>query len=117
DPRDLVPTLQSMIDALHAAGGAPAIVGHMRVASGGRVRDLRRGTRTVMGKVTVLDWRTAPLAEVFFRHLPGEEYEIDVDGRAVTGRLIARHRVRVEGGVVSIAAGASVPPPAATSKG
>jgi DNA helicase-2/ATP-dependent DNA helicase PcrA len=113
----LVSTLQAMVDELHAAGAAPAIFGHMRVASGGRERDLLLGSRTVLGPVTVLDWRTAPLAEVFFRQQAGEAYELDVDGRAVAGRLIAKHRVRVSGGAVSIGAPASLPPPGATSKG
>src|SRR5262245_26786308 len=114
---DLTPTVQALIDELHAAGGAPAIFAHMRVATGGRERDLLLGSRTVLGRVTVLDWRTSPLAEVFFRHRPGEEYELEVDGRAVTGRLLARHRVRVAGGAASIEPAPSIASEAATSKG
>jgi len=38
----------------------------------------------------MLDWRTAPLAEVFFRHAPGELYEIEAGERTTEGRVLER---------------------------
>jgi hypothetical protein len=113
---ELIAKIQAMVDDLRAAGGAPAISGHLRVDTGGRTRDLLLGSRTVGG--VVLDWRTAPLAEVFFRCAPGDEYELDVDGREVTGRVVAKHRVHVGGdGAVHVHAGPALDARAAVSHG
>ena len=38
----------------------------------------------------MLDWRSAPLAEVFFGVDEGEAYEIEGPGRALTGTLQVR---------------------------
>ncbi|MCE9573898.1 MAG: ATP-binding domain-containing protein [Deltaproteobacteria bacterium] len=81
-----------------AAGPPPAIGGYLRVRSAGRTRTLLLGSRTVAG--AVLDWRTAPLAEVFFRQRAGDDYELEIDDRTVTGLVLARGRVRVVGGAL-----------------
>nr|HEX4315754.1 ATP-binding domain-containing protein [Kofleriaceae bacterium] len=41
----------------------------------------------------VLDWRTAPLADPFFRTAPGEPYVVDAGERSLEGRVIARSLV------------------------
>ena len=57
--------------------------GRMRIRTSGRSRDVLLGTRSFVDPsrgVALVDWRKAPLSEVFFTCDPGEEYEIEVDG-------------------------------------
>ncbi|HEU5056486.1 MAG TPA: ATP-binding domain-containing protein [Kofleriaceae bacterium] len=98
--------------ALAAGGGGLAVFGHMRVLTGGRVRDLLLGSRALVERdLTVLDWRASPLAEVFFRHRQGDHYEIEVDGRELAGQLLERHLLQVErAGRVEILPPAEHPP-------
>jgi DNA helicase-2/ATP-dependent DNA helicase PcrA len=97
----LVRSLQALIDGLPHDGAPPAVFGHMRVQGGsGKARDLLLGNHTLTGaasRAMVLDWRTAPLAQVYFRYQPGDEYDIDVDGRTIEGTLQGRHPLRVVG--------------------
>jgi hypothetical protein len=67
---------------------------HMRIETEGRVRDILLGpdTRTG-GGVAIIDWRSAPLAEVFFSCAEGDDYEIDADERMLTGTLVERNLV------------------------
>jgi len=51
--------------------------------------------------LTILDWRTAPLAEVFFGYAEGEEYEIDLGDRKLVGLVLQRNLVRFEEGELS----------------
>ena len=90
--------LQPLCDRALAAGGEGlALLGHMRLLTGGRVRDLLIGNRALVARdLTVVDWRGSPLAELFFRHREGDDYEIEVGGRELTGRLLERHLLRVE---------------------
>jgi DNA helicase II / ATP-dependent DNA helicase PcrA len=48
--------------------------------------------------ITILDWRTAPLAEVFFAWAEGEEYEVDLGDRKLEGVVLQRNLVRFEHG-------------------
>jgi len=65
----------------------------------GRVRDVLMGGIFRRGNdLTLLDWRTAPLAEVFFAYAEGEEYEIDLGDRKLQGVVLQRNLVRFEEG-------------------
>lgn len=100
-----------VLRALASGGEGLAVFGHMRVAQGDRVRDLLLGNRSLVERdLTVLDWRGSPLAEVFFRHREGDEYEIEMDGRELAGRLEERRLLRVERGRVELVAGGAPPP-------
>ena len=48
--------------------------------------------------ITILDWRTAPLAEVFFAWAEGEEYELDLGDRKLEGIVLQRNLVRFDQG-------------------
>lgn len=91
--------------------------GHMRLRSAGRSRDVLLGDRPFVDAdrgVVIIDWRRAPLAEVFFACDPGDEYEIEAGDRVVTGVLERRHVVAFEGGelaAISIENGALKPGP------
>jgi len=69
----------------------PAAQGYLAVATERGDRTYLLGPRTqVDGEVAMLDWRTAPLAEAFFRYRPGEPYDIEAGERTTSGRVIAR---------------------------
>jgi hypothetical protein len=80
------------LDEIHRLlAAAPAAQGYLAVATERGDRTYLLGPRTqVDGEVVMLDWRTAPLAEAFFRHRPGETYEIEAGERTASGRVIAR---------------------------
>lgn len=66
-------------------------MGYLRVATERGARTFLLGPRTQLeGDVPMLDWRTAPLAEAFFRHAPGEPYEIEAGDHVVEGRVQER---------------------------
>src|SRR5256712_9650510 len=48
--------------------------------------------------ITILDWRTAPLAEVFFAWPEGEAYQLDLGDRKLEGVVLQRNLVRFEHG-------------------
>jgi DNA helicase-2/ATP-dependent DNA helicase PcrA len=48
--------------------------------------------------VTIVDWRTAPLSEVFFGYSEGEEYELALTDRVVTGVVLQRNLVTFRDG-------------------
>lgn len=76
----------------------------MRVRTGGRARNVLLGERSLVDTsrgVTIVDYRRAPIAEVFFTCAPGDDYEIDVDGRAVEGVLEQRHLLTFSRGELS----------------
>ena len=77
---------------------------HMRLRTAGRRRDVLLGARPFVDAgrgVTVVEWRRAPIAEVFFACEPGDDYEIEVDGRVIEGVLERRHLVAFSGGELS----------------
>src|SRR4051812_22399365 len=80
------------LDEIHRLlAAAPAAQGYLAVATGRGDRTYLLGPRTqVDGEVAMLDWRTAPLAEVFFRYRPGEPYEIEAGERTASGRVVSR---------------------------
>ncbi|HEX8111317.1 MAG TPA: hypothetical protein VF516_26490, partial [Kofleriaceae bacterium] len=80
------------LDEIHRLlAAAPAAQGYLAVATERGDRTYLLGPRTqVDGEVAMLDWRTAPLAEAFFRYRPGEAYEIEAGERTASGRVIAR---------------------------
>jgi DNA helicase IV len=77
------------IARLHAA--APAAGGYLAVETERGTRAYLLGPRTQLdGDAPMFDWRTAPLAAAFFRHAPGEAYEIETGERTTSGRVLAR---------------------------
>lgn len=104
-PERTEPSLPRFLDELvrlcahlHKAlpGESVPCFAHLRIEPAGpagaiRARDLLLGWRTLSSpEVTVLNWQTAPLAEVFFSCREGEEYELSVGGRELCGTVRAR---------------------------
>ena len=100
-----------------AVADVPAAEGYLAVATERGPRAYLLGPRTDPG-AHLLDWRTSPLAEVFFRHGPGERYELEtgaegvvaarylISGRGRVDALIAEDRIIARDGETL------VPPPA-----
>ncbi|MFO0631300.1 MAG: AAA family ATPase [Nannocystaceae bacterium] len=76
----------------------------VRIATGGRVRDVLLGRRGVpIGRapgaaagdpeLSMIDWQRSPLADVFLTHREGDEYELEVDRRTLSGEIVMRHLV------------------------
>src|SRR5256885_9293280 len=72
--------------------------GHLRLASNGKETDVLLGSesRSKAG-LSMLDWRTAPLAEVFFGYGEGEDYGVEIEGRHLEGRVLQRNLVTFNG--------------------
>jgi DNA helicase II / ATP-dependent DNA helicase PcrA len=69
----------------------PAAQGILSVDTDRGPRRYLLGPRThVDGELAMLDWRSSPLAEAFFRYRPGEPYEIEAGERTASGRVVAR---------------------------
>jgi len=92
------------------SAGSPPFLAHTRVRSpAGAERDLLFGevTRVTAGSA-LLDWRTAPLAEVLFAAEEGEAYELELeDGRVIEGTLLERNLVAFEAGALRLVDGAA----------
>ncbi|HSM94079.1 MAG TPA: DNA helicase, partial [Anaeromyxobacteraceae bacterium] len=74
---------------------------HLRVRSGGELRDYCLGRATFVEReagVRVVDWKNAPIAAVFYRYREGEEFEETLAGKVVHGVVEARRVIVVAGG-------------------
>jgi DNA helicase-2/ATP-dependent DNA helicase PcrA len=69
---------------------------HMRLREGGRVRDvcLGRATRLDNG-LRIVDWRHAPIAQLFYRYQQGDAYEEELNGRVSEGVVETRRAVTI----------------------
>ena len=48
-----------------------------------------------------MDWRKAPISKLYYEHQEGEEYAELIQGREREGKIRLRHRVEIEGGVLT----------------
>jgi len=66
---------------------------HMQLLVDGERRDVLLGFQTFIDSaagITIVDWRTAPIARIFFNYEEGDVYEHEVDGRWLSGEVEAR---------------------------
>lgn len=74
---------------------------HMRLAERGRERDIFLGRATRLdGGLRIVDWRHAPVSALFYRYAEGEEYDEDISGRHVEGRVVVRRILGIEAGAL-----------------
>ncbi len=107
----LVAALRAALERAHARHTAASLpdkrvpcFAHLRVRTQERGRDLLLGSHTLIdadGEVSLIDWRKAPLAEVFFTHDEGETYELEVDGRPVKGTVVHKRLLAFTDGQLS----------------
>jgi len=68
--------------------------GHLKLQTPQRELELLLSTSTRPGaEVSFLDWRSAPLAEVFFGYEEGDDYELQVEDRVLTGKVLQKNFV------------------------
>lgn len=74
---------------------------HMRLETQGKTRDVLLGHVSFVdpkGRFSIIDWRHAPVARIFFMYQENEEYEEEVDKRMLSGKIISRRVVGIERG-------------------
>lgn len=90
---------RATLEAAHAAFGPQPVAGVMRLKTARRELTVLLGaTQKAEGPLALIDWQTAPLAEVFFSCGEGDRYELTLEERQVKGKLLDKALTRVEGG-------------------
>ncbi|MDH4120465.1 MAG: ATP-binding domain-containing protein [Deltaproteobacteria bacterium] len=75
--------------------------GHLRVEQDGRVKDILIGSTTLVSHklaYPIIDWRNAPISKIYYVYQEGDEYEEEIAGRLVEGKVLARRTVTIRGG-------------------
>jgi DNA helicase-2/ATP-dependent DNA helicase PcrA len=83
--------------------------GHLRLreqAPDGRTvdRDVLVGRATFIdpsNRVNIVDWRNAPISQLYYRYEEGSDYEERFGDREVEGEILARRTVTIEDGVLA----------------
>src|SRR6185436_11767619 len=78
--------------------------GHLRLDEVGRgQRDVLIGKTTHIdgaAGVRIVDWRHAPVSQIYYRYEEGAEYEETFGEREVEGKVLARRTVTIDDGVL-----------------
>ncbi|HEY0706460.1 MAG TPA: ATP-binding domain-containing protein, partial [Polyangia bacterium] len=81
---------------------------HLRLREGGRERDVCIGRSTFVdpaNRVSIVDWRHAPISQLYYRYAEGSDYEEEIGEREVEGEIVVRRTVTIANGeLVRIAA-------------
>src|SRR4051794_1263871 len=83
--------------------------GHLRLREqvrgrGAVERDVFIGRATFVdaaARVNVVDWRHAPVSQLFYRYAEGSDYEERFGDRDVEGEIVARRILTIEGGALT----------------
>jgi DNA helicase IV len=85
-------------DVQTALVDVPAAQGYLALRTERGDRAYLLGPRTALDATPpMLDWRTAPLAEAFFRAAPGEPFELEIGEHVTSGTVTARFVVAEHG--------------------
>jgi hypothetical protein len=91
--------LEASVESALAAAPTRRLVGHLRLETSRRTTDVFLGDATHLdANVAIVDAEAAPLAEVFFTTDEGHVYEVEIEGRHVSGRLLEKHLLSFEAG-------------------
>ena len=74
---------------------------HMNLTGGGRGRDVMIGKRGFIDRKTnvqIVDWRNAPVSQIYYRYEEGDDYEEMIAGRRVDGVVAVRRNVSIARG-------------------
>lgn len=76
---------------------------HMRLKEDGKTKDILLGHQTFIDdkhSVTIIDWKSAPIARVYFNYREGESYYEKLPGRIAEGEVVFRRMVAFEKGAL-----------------
>lgn len=82
---------------------------HMRLLEGDKTRDILIGYQTFIDTkagITIIDWRHAALAKVFFNFKEGDDFELELPGRLAHGEVVLRRVITFDIGELVGVAGA-----------
>ncbi len=77
--------------------------GHLRLEENGRQRDVLIGNATYIDTergIRVVDWRDAPVSQLYYRYAEGDDYEEEIAGRTLEGNVLVRRAVVIADGVI-----------------
>ncbi len=72
---------------------------HLTLEEGDRQRDVLIGKRGFIDrgrKVTIVDWRNAPVSRIYYRYAEGDDYEEEFGGKVMEGWIRARRSVTID---------------------
>jgi DNA helicase-2/ATP-dependent DNA helicase PcrA len=118
--REDVPALIAQMERLQGVAGRRAeadgalvdprapYFGHLRLRQENRERDVLVGRATFVDperRLSIVDWRNAPVSQIFYRYPEGSDYEERFGARTVEGEVLVRRTVTIrEGALERIAA-------------
>jgi DNA helicase-2/ATP-dependent DNA helicase PcrA len=110
-PEDLAPLVEQMtrLAALRARVGKSRALpvdikspyfAHMVLREDGRSRDVLIGKRGFIDRkanVQIVDWRNAPVSQIYYRYDEGDDFDESIQGRVLEGVLEVRRNVSISG--------------------
>ncbi|MEC9070488.1 MAG: UvrD-helicase domain-containing protein, partial [SAR324 cluster bacterium] len=76
---------------------------HIRLRENKRERDLLIGSQNCFSThlpCSIVDWKNAPISQIFYRYREGEEYVEDIGEREIEGELVTRRMLLIENGIL-----------------
>ena len=76
---------------------------HIRLRENKRERDLLIGNQNCFSAhlpCSIVDWKNAPISQIFYRYSEGEEYVEDTGEREIEGELVTRRMLLIENGIL-----------------
>ena len=74
---------------------------HLALREQGKRRDILIGKRSFVDRdnnIHIVDWRNAPISQVYYRYDEGDDYEEEIAGRNVEGMVEVRRNISIAGG-------------------
>jgi len=94
----------AILDSLRAARDRSEVdpespyFAHIQLQEGERTRDVCIGKAThIRGPVKIVDWRHAPVSQIYYRYRQGDSYRVELGDRMVDGQLLARRTLSIAG--------------------
>ncbi len=76
---------------------------HIRLRENNRERDLLIGNQNCFSThlpCPIVDWKNAPISQIFYRYREGDEYVEEIGERELEGELITRRMLLIENGIL-----------------
>lgn len=113
-PEDLAPLVEQMtrLAALRSRLGKgkdlpldinSPYFAHMVLKSKDKVRDVLIGKRGLIDRdanVQIVDWRNAPVSQIYYRYDEGDDYDEEVGGVTLTGDVLLKRNVSIQRSVL-----------------